>query len=86
MTEPCAPGPATAENSARGGDSARKLWDLWRQDQRPNLDVFLMQAGALVPPQLAAVLRVDQRERWQTGEKIIAETYLQRYPALVADS
>src|SRR5438132_14186810 len=66
-------------------DSARQLWGLWRQGERPNVDAFLTQASALFPPQLAAVLRVDQRERWQTGERIVAETYLQRYPALGAN-
>jgi tetratricopeptide (TPR) repeat protein len=34
---------------------------------------------------LAAVLRVDQRERWQTGERVLAESYLQKYPALRSD-
>src|SRR5438270_99155 len=35
--------------------------------------------------QVVAVLAVDQRERWQGGEPIPAEVYLQRYPALQAD-
>jgi serine/threonine protein kinase/WD40 repeat protein len=32
------------------------------------------------------VLRVDQRQRWQSGERLPAEAYLQRYPALQADA
>jgi hypothetical protein len=74
-----------AEEPARQPDSAQQLWGLWRQGQRPDVDAFVAQAGAILPPQLVAVLRVDQRERWQTGERIVAETYLQRYPALGAD-
>src|SRR5205807_8568829 len=68
------------------GVAAGQLWGLWRQGHRREVGAVLTQAGALFPPQLAAVLRVDQRERWQTGERIVAETYLQRYPALVTDS
>jgi serine/threonine protein kinase len=34
---------------------------------------------------LVAVLRVDQRERWQIGEPVPAESYLQDYPALQTD-
>jgi tRNA A-37 threonylcarbamoyl transferase component Bud32 len=32
-----------------------------------------------------ALLRADQQRRWQRGERIAVEGYLQRYPALVAD-
>jgi len=46
---------------------------------------FLAQAGPLPPDQLAAVLRVDQRERWQTGEGVRAESYLHQFPAVQAD-
>jgi serine/threonine-protein kinase len=31
------------------------------------------------------VLRVDQRRRWQAGERVPAEDYLRRHPALAAD-
>src|SRR5262249_17836735 len=42
----------------------------------------LAQAGPLSPDQLAVVLRVDQRLRWQAGERILVESYLQRHPLL----
>jgi serine/threonine-protein kinase len=61
------------------------LWHLWQQGQCPDVRQFLDSAGELSLPQLAAVLAVDQRERWQRGERIAAETYLQHYPALRAD-
>jgi hypothetical protein len=64
---------------------AQRLWQLWRQGQHPNVRDFLAGAGGLPPAQVAAVLLVDQRERWQLGERVSAETYLQLYPHLRDD-
>ena len=36
--------------------------------------------------ELARVLRVDQRQRWQAGQHVPAEDYLRRHPALSADT
>jgi serine/threonine protein kinase/tetratricopeptide (TPR) repeat protein len=58
------------------------LWSLWRQGQRPDLQDFLCDAGQLTCIQLAAVLLIDQRERWQDGERIPAESYLALYPGM----
>jgi WD40 repeat protein len=58
------------------------LEQLWRQGHPPALGPFLAAAGTLEPSQLVAVVRVDQRERWQTGERVLAEAYLHAYPAL----
>jgi hypothetical protein len=66
-------------------DAARQLWALWRQGQQPNVRAFLEQAGALTPVQTAAVLLVDQRERWQIGDRVSAETYLHEFSAVAAD-
>jgi predicted Ser/Thr protein kinase len=49
------------------------------------VETFLAATGPLPQDQLAAVLRVDQRQRWQTGERVLAESYFQRYPRLRAD-
>jgi serine/threonine-protein kinase len=62
--------------------AAEWLWRLWHQGERPELDAFLAQAGPLPPPELAAVLRLDQRQRWQSGERVGAEDYLRQYPAV----
>jgi serine/threonine-protein kinase len=64
---------------------AERLWRRWQQGGRPHVDAFLAGVGPLPPAELAAVLRVDQRRRWQAGERVRAETYLQRYPDLRAD-
>jgi serine/threonine-protein kinase len=63
-------------------DPAERFGQLWQQGQRPDVDAFLAQAGPLSPDQLAVVLRVDQRARWQAGERILVESYLQRHPLL----
>jgi serine/threonine-protein kinase len=66
-------------------DPARRLWALWQQGPPPEVRAFVAAAGPLSAAQLAAVLLVDQRERWQRGERILAEAYLEEYPALRAD-
>jgi serine/threonine-protein kinase len=66
-------------------DPAKRLFQAWRDGQRPVLDEFLARSGPLEPEQLVDVLHVDQRERWQAGEPILAETYLRRYAAVGDD-
>jgi hypothetical protein len=67
-------------------DAAERLRRLWRQGQRPDVGAFLAEAGALPPGEVAAVLRADQRERWQAGERVPAENYLRRFPAVRASA
>ncbi len=52
---------------------------LWRGG-RPDLDHFLAGAGPLTAAELAAVLLVDQRERWRAGDPTPAEEYVRRLP------
>src|SRR5262245_27877983 len=61
---------------------AQRLWQLWRQGQRPDVLAFLAGAGELTPAERAAALLVDQHERWQAGERRPAEAYLEMYPQL----
>ncbi len=63
-------------------DPAEQLLALWRQGQRPDVYQFLSGVGPLGPPELVAVLRIDQQERWQLGEQVPAEGYLDAFPAL----
>jgi predicted Ser/Thr protein kinase len=83
--QPVSDGPAATPRLESAEDAAEALWQRWRRGERPDLDAFLAAAGPLPPDQLAAVLRVDQRQRWQSGERIPAESYFQRYPSLRAD-
>ncbi len=64
---------------------ARRLWQLWREGQQPDVCSFLSTVQALLPAEVAAVLLVDQRERWQLGERVPAEVYLELVPGLQAD-
>src|SRR5262245_46295889 len=66
-------------------DPAARLLRLWQAEEYPDLDRFLAEAGSLSPADFAAVLRVDQRYRWETGERTSAEHYLARYPKLLDD-
>jgi predicted Ser/Thr protein kinase len=77
--EPAGPSPEPA------ADAAEDLLQLWRRGERPEVEAFLAATGPLPLDQLAAVLRVDQRQRWQAGERVPAESYFQRYPNLRAD-
>jgi serine/threonine protein kinase len=79
VPSPARPGPAPAEGAAE------RLRRRWQQGGRPDLGAFLAEAGPLPPAELAAVLRVDQRQRWQMGERVSAEDYLRRHPAVAAD-
>jgi serine/threonine-protein kinase len=69
-----------------GNDAADLLLRRWREGGRPDLDAFLAEAGPLAADDLAAVLRVDQRERWRAGQRVPAEAYLLRYPTVRADA
>src|SRR6516162_4557181 len=77
--------PQGAERAPAREEPARRLWQLWRQGQRPDVQQFLAGAGELSLPRLLAVLQVDQLQRWQAGERVPAEAYLERHPALRAD-
>jgi WD40 repeat protein len=74
-----------SEGATPGPDVTERLYQLWRQGERPDVDAFLARTGDLSPSEAAAVLRVDQRERWRLGEGVPAEAYLQRHPSVAAD-
>jgi serine/threonine protein kinase len=63
-------------------DLLRRLWD---EGKRPNLAEFLATAGDLRLEQLAEVVRVDQRQRWLTGNRVDVESYLAQFPSLSDD-
>jgi serine/threonine protein kinase/tetratricopeptide (TPR) repeat protein len=71
---------------------AQKYERAWRDSdhagRRPNLHVFLGQAGAITdgPGARLALLRADMALRWETGEKVGAQWYLERYSDLGEDT
>ncbi len=73
------------QSAVRDFDPAAELERLWRGTGSPSLAAFLMQLGPLSSAELAEVVRVDQRARWNRGERIPAEQYLADYPLLQDD-
>ncbi len=79
----------TSQSSATPGDGrsralARDYSLLWQQ-QPQTLEAFLAQHQEVSGTELAAVTRVDLRERWRCGQRPAAEEYLARYPQLGAN-
>jgi WD40 repeat protein len=63
----------------------RALWHRWLAGEGHSLDDVLARLGGAEPRELAAVLRVAQRQDWQQGRRVPAEEYFDRVPALRAD-
>jgi serine/threonine-protein kinase len=69
-------------------DPVRELEKLWQQGERPDVREFLQkltQTGEILPSQVVGALCVDQWQRWQQGERVPAEVYLQMHPGLAAE-
>src|SRR5262245_22241403 len=79
------PEPSTGDPQGQPRAPHLQLWQLWQQGQRPDVQAFLAAAGTLTPAEVAAALLVDQRQRWQAGERRTAEAYLEMYPRLRDD-
>src|SRR5262249_43041208 len=54
----------------------RQFWHLWRSGKRPDVRAFLAARQGLPPLDIAAIVAIDQYERWRIGERIPAEDYL----------
>jgi hypothetical protein len=67
-------------------DLGERLRRLWRQGEQPDAGALLAEAPLLAPAELARVLRIDQRERWRSGEPLGAEAYLRQFPGVSADA
>ena len=77
--------PPGRSNASLAEDLARELENLWQQGQRPDVREFLQKFTQAVPPaQIVGALCVDQWQRWQQGERVPAEVYLQMHPGLSA--
>jgi serine/threonine protein kinase len=58
------------------------LEDLWRHGERPIVEEFLDRQKNLTSEQIIAVLAVDQWQRWHSGDRVPAETYLKMHPSV----
>src|SRR5688572_25131697 len=77
--------PPVQTGSSSGGDPVEAFQRRWSEGRCPDVDAFLAEAGPLPPAQVAAVLRADQRHRWQIGQRVPAEDYLARHPPAATD-
>ena len=62
-------------------DDYRRRWEAAPQD----VAAFLAAAGPLTPGDRVAVLCADQEARWRRGDRVPAEAYFARFPAVRAD-
>jgi eukaryotic-like serine/threonine-protein kinase len=62
------------------------LEDLWEQGGQPDVRGFLARWPEMRLRDLLAVLRVDQRRRWLSGQRVGVAGYLREFPFLVADA
>jgi serine/threonine protein kinase/WD40 repeat protein len=76
--------PAPAARNHRSGNHASAYARLWQLDV-PHLEQFLQQCAGMTTRELAAVVRIDLRERWRRGEQPDAREYLDRFSALAAE-
>jgi serine/threonine-protein kinase len=79
------PEPPFATWPQRSGALVRALEQLWKQGRQPDPVAFLDTAGPCRPAEAAAVLAHDQWQRWHAGQRVPAEDYLRRCPAVAAD-
>jgi serine/threonine protein kinase len=78
--------PPTQTGGSPGHDDlACRLWNLWRQGQKPRVEDFLAQACARDAGEILEVLLVDQAARYRLGQGIAAETYLDAFPTVRDD-
>ncbi len=79
MSDSGSPRPSRISRRDRSAD--QQYWQLWRQGQRPDLRAFLAARPTLSAVEAAAVIAIDQYERWLGGERVRAEDYLPLLPA-----
>jgi serine/threonine-protein kinase len=70
---------------AEGLPLPRRLEELWERGERPDIYRFVAEAGMYGVDELAAALGIDQWQRWNVGERIPVEEYLDRYPKVATD-
>lgn len=58
----------------------QQFWQLWRQGRRPDLVAFLAARPGLTSTAVAAVVAIDQYERWMAGDRAPADWYLTLLP------
>lgn len=68
-----------ADAAKRPAEQYRRLW---RQPHKPRLQEFVASLPTLTVDQLIDIIEVDQGERWQRGERVLAEEYFKAFPSI----
>jgi serine/threonine protein kinase len=96
MSEPASSKPNIPGLNLKGSDTGLGTTDprkrnpvqefesLWGKGQVPNVREFLQKTTDLTPQQIVEVLCIDQWQRWQQGDRVPAETYLEMHPVLAS--
>ncbi len=63
-------------SGVRTHEPALELIQAWDRGEQPDLRAFLKRVGVLSAAQLGTVLRVDQHERWQRGDRVPVEVFV----------
>ena len=82
MTDPTQDEQTFASRTVRGSDPADRYSGLWKRGNTPDLEQFLLEAGDLAISELTAILRIDQEHRFEAGDRVLTEVYLERHPRL----
>ena len=75
--------PAT-EPGMRGGKRISRGGGARARGERPDPAVLLAEQGETRVEAIAALLLVDQWQRWQAGERVTVEDCFARWPAVAA--
>jgi serine/threonine-protein kinase len=84
MVQSDSPRPGTANGPGPPPEPDQLLDDLWERGERPDVRSFLAgwQGRGLGLVDVLAVLRVDQRRRWLSGQRVDVASYLRDAPCL----
>lgn len=68
-----------------GASPSTEFQRQWQTGQQPRIEAFVSGQPGLSVSELAAIARVDLRQRWRRGERPAASDYLTRFPQLQSD-
>lgn len=86
MNDAISPEAVSNPHDLDGSCPAEQLEQLWQRGETPEPKVFLAQFETMTTPEILEVLLVDQRARWQRGDRPRAEAYLVNHPSVRADA
>ncbi len=64
----------------RLSSKALQFQELWTRSQNPSLELFVASNGPMSKEELCELIYLDMRSRWQRGDHVGVEYYMQRFP------